>query len=167
MKLKSLLLVLFLLPTLALAQRVWADTKSDAKASLDVMKGNVSKITEAGEKDRWQPNIDLWQIKLAQTGALAKADLYKMAALLDRIKANVAKITDAGEKERWQANVDLWQVLIAQKGVLAKVDVEKLKSPLGKMKANVAKITEAGEKERWQANRELWQVLIDQAQADK
>ena len=138
---------MLILPTLALAQGEQARTKPDGKAPFDVMKANVAKITEAGEKERWQANLDLWQLKLAQTGAVAKTELDKMAVALDRIKANVAKVTEAGEKRRWQANLDLWQVVIAQKGVPAKGDVEKLKAPFEKMKANVAKVTAAGEKE--------------------
>jgi hypothetical protein len=76
--------------------------------------------------------LDLWQLKLAQTGAIAETDLDKMIRSLDRIKASVAKVTEAGEKERWQANIDLWEVLIGQKGVLAKGDTEKRKAPFEK-----------------------------------
>jgi hypothetical protein len=31
-------------------------------SDLDQMKGNVNKITDAGEKARWQANVDMWQI---------------------------------------------------------------------------------------------------------
>jgi len=164
MKLKSLLLVpMLILPTFMSAQGVSGQTKPDLKAPFDVMKGNVAKVNEAGEEERWQANIDLWQIMLGQAGAVAKADLEKMTALLDVMKCNVAKVTEAGEKERWQANIDLWQVLIGQKGVLTKDDANKFKAPFEKMKGNVAKVNEAGEKERWQASCDMWQVVIDRA----
>jgi hypothetical protein len=166
MKLKYLLVVPMLaLVTFVLAQGAPVQEKQDAKTSLDAIKANVAKITEAGEKQRWQANIDLWQLKFAQPGIIAKTDLDKMTSSLDRIKANVAKVTDAQEKERWQANIDMWQVLIDQKGVLLKGGVEKVKAPFEKMKANIAKITEAGEKQRWEANRDLWQGVIDRAMA--
>jgi hypothetical protein len=168
MKLNWLRLVALLaLLTLAVAQGAAIQEKKDLKASLETMKANVAKVTDAGEKERWQANIALWEIQLTQKGAIAKADLDKMTSLLDRIKANVAKVAEAGEKERWQANIDLWEVLIGQKGVLGKGDVDKLKAPFDKMKANVAKITETSEKERWEANRHAWEVVIDRAIAGK
>lgn len=51
--------------------------KTDLKGSLDAIKANVAKVTEAGEKERWQTNIDLWQIKLGHSGAIPKTDLEK------------------------------------------------------------------------------------------
>ncbi len=168
MKVNKLLLApMLVLLTLALVQGAPVQKNKVLKASLETMKANVAKVTEAGEKERWQANIDLWQLKLGHGRAIGKTDLHKMTGLLHRIKANVAKVTDVAEKERWQANIDLWQGLIRQKGVLAKGHAEKLKAPFKKMKANIAKITEAGEKERWQTNREMWKVVIDRAVAGK
>jgi len=162
MKLKCLLLVPMLaVLTLALAQGAADQEKKDLKASLEAIKANVAKVTEAGEKERWQANIDLWQLKVAQTGVITKTDLDKMTSSLDGIKANGGKVTEAHEKERWEANNRLWHVLIGQKGVTGKGDAEKLKAPFEKMKTNIAKIKEAGEKERWEANRDMWQVVID------
>ncbi len=154
---------IIMLPLLALAQNVPAQATLELKGSFDVMKANVAKITEFGEKERWTANVDLWQIKLMQKGEISKAELEKMIALLDRTKANVAKVTEAAEKERWQANITLWQTLIAQKGVLTKSNVDKMTAPFATIKANVAEITEPEEMERWQVNRDMWQMVIDAA----
>ncbi len=165
MKRKCLLMPVLVLLTLALAQAGPAQGKKDLKASLEAIQANVARITEAGETERWQANIELWQVKLAHTGAIAQADLAKMIRALDRIKANVVKVSEARERERWQANIELWGVLIGQKGVLAKGDAAKLKAPYERMRANIAKISEAGEKERWGANRDMWRVVIGRAMA--
>jgi hypothetical protein len=152
---------IFIVATFLSVQGEAAQAKPDAR--FEKMMANVAMITEAGEKERWQANLDLWQIKLAQPGVIAKTKLDKMAVSLDRIKANVAKVTEAGEKERWRANLDLWQVVITQKGVPAKGDIEKLKAPFAKMKGNVARFTGASERERWQANLDLWQTVMNRA----
>jgi len=167
MKLKGLWLApMLLFPAIAWGQGAQAQAKPDLTVHYDVMTTNVAAIAEPGEKERWIANTDLWEIKLAEAGTIAEAELDKMTESLDRIKTNVAKVTDAAEKERWEANVQLWQMLIGQKGVFAKGDADKLKDPFERMKANVAGIAVAAEKERWQANRDMWQVLIDRASAE-
>jgi len=83
-------------------------------SSLDRIKANVAKVAEVGEKERWQTNIDLWQVVIGQKGVLAKSDAEKLTGPFEKMKANVGKITEAGEKGRWEANRDMWKVVIDQ-----------------------------------------------------
>lgn len=130
------------------------------KTQLTAMQANLGKIPNAGEKERWQTNATLWDVKINRVGKLELSDLAKMRPVLETMKANVAKITDAGEKERWQANVDIWQTIIDKAQQYAKPDRDLMRARLETIKANVAKIRVAAEKERWEANRELWTITL-------
>jgi hypothetical protein len=146
--------LLIAVPSIGVAQ-----VARSTQATFDQMQANVAKITVQGEKERWQANADMWQVKLAHMDKLAKPELDKITASLNAMKMNVAKIAIAAEKERWQANVDLWQASLAPK--VAKADLDKMNAALSTIKANVAKITVPAEKERWEANRDLWQAVLD------
>ena len=132
---------------------------AQASALVEQMKTNVAKIAEPTEKDRWQANLELWQLKTGLTGAATKADLDRMNLLVDRVSANVAKITAPAEKGRWQANLDMWK-MVARADKMSKADVAKAKTLFDAMKDNVAKISDPNEKDRWQANRDLWRAQL-------
>ena len=125
-------------------------------ALVERIKTNVAKITEPTEKDRWEANLELWQLKSGLTAAATKADLDRMKVLVDRISANVARITTPAEKERWQANLDMWKIVSKYADKLPKDDVAKVKASFERMKTNVARIPNPQERERWEANRDLW-----------
>ena len=42
------------------------------KASLEQMKANVAKISDAGEKARWQSNVDLWTVMVGHMEHMMK-----------------------------------------------------------------------------------------------
>ena len=42
------------------------------KASLEQMKANVAKISDAGEKARWQSNVDLWTVMVGHMEQMMK-----------------------------------------------------------------------------------------------
>ena len=134
--------------------------QATTKAVVERMKTNVAKIAEPSEKDRWQANLELWQLETALTGAATTADLDRMKPLVDRIAANVAKITQPAEKERWQANLDLWTIASRSAAKVPNDDRAKLTAAFERMKANVAKIADPAEKDRWEANRELWRTQL-------
>jgi multidrug resistance efflux pump len=83
------------------------------QASLDAMNANVAKITEAGEKERWQANCDMWRLVLSEP-TISSANLATIKTRLATMKANVAKISERAEKGRWQADRDLWQSVIGK-----------------------------------------------------
>jgi len=154
---------MLVLPALARPQGAPVQPRPDMNASFAAMKANVAKIVDPAEKERWQANVDAWQIEIAQTGAITKAKNDKLAASLRKIRRNVARVADPAEKERWQANIGLWQLLISHKGLLAKSDLATAKAFVETISNNVAKVTEPGEKERWTANRDMWQGLLDRS----
>jgi hypothetical protein len=156
MKLRTVALaVAILVPAGTLAQAPPA-----LKSQLTAMQANVGKISNAGEKERWQTNAQLWEVKINRVGKLELSDIAKMRPILETMKVNVSKITDGAEKERWQANVDAWQTLIDKFQVYAKADRDLMRARLETIKANVMKIRVAAEKERWEANRELWTLTL-------
>ena len=164
MKFSSMIIgAMVAVPALLAAQGAPVQQKHDVTTTFGVMKSNVGKITAAGEKERWQANVDEWSVVVAEGGKPAKADLDKISAALATIKSNVGKLAAGAERERWQANVDLWQLYVTCEGAFAKPDVAAANAAFEKMKANVAKISEASEKERWIANRDLWRATIDRA----
>jgi hypothetical protein len=166
MKLSKLVLAAAIaMPAFAGAQGASPQAKPDMKVTFAVMKANVAKISDAGEKERWLANKNAWDVAVSQTGKVQAADLAKVSTALGAMKTNVAKITEATEKERWQANVDLWQLFDSRGGSLSKADLPAANASLEKIKANVARITAAAEKERWQADRDLWQIVIDRVPA--
>lgn len=130
------------------------------KSQLTAMQANVGKISNAAEKERWQANAQLWDVKINRAGKLELSDIAKMRPILETMKVNVSKITDGAEKERWQANVDAWQTLIDKFQLYAKADRDLMRARLETIKANVQKIRVAAEKERWEANRELWTLTL-------
>lgn len=152
--------VLAAAPILASAQATPAKPAQTTSALVARIKTNVAQITEPTEKDRWQANLELWQLATGLTGPATKADLDRMKLLVDRIFANTARITDPAEKGRWQANVDMWKIVSTYAGQVPKEDLAKAKASFARMKANVATITAAKEKERWQANRDLWRAQL-------
>ena len=162
MKLRILLFAaLMAMPKVVSAQATAKPAEQQLKATFDKMQAEVAKITDVSEKERWQANTALWQVKIARTGRLDQADLAKMQASLDTMKANVARLTGAAEtaeKERWLANCELWQRALLQTGRPA--DIDTMKASLARMKTNVATITDATEKTRWQANHNLWQAVV-------
>jgi len=140
---------------------VWAQASPALKAPFEAMRANVGKISNAAERERWETNVAIWQVKIGRADKLEPADLAKMRASFDTMKANVAKITAAAEKERWQANCDLWQVLLAAApNKVAKADRDKMRTTLDLIKANVAKIAVPAERERWDANHQLWVLTL-------
>jgi hypothetical protein len=60
---------LFILAALTPGLGMSSQAKVDGKGVFEAMKSNVAKITEAGEKERWQANLDLWQAVLDQARA--------------------------------------------------------------------------------------------------
>ena len=42
------------------------------KASLDQLKADITKITEPGEKARWQANVDLWTVMVGHMEQMSK-----------------------------------------------------------------------------------------------
>ena len=130
------------------------------QAPVATMKANVGKVSSAGERERWQANASLWEIRAARTNKLEAADIAKMRPVFDAMGTNVSKISDPAEKERWQANCEMWRVLLNQTDRIEKPAREQMRSWLAVMTANVAKIGAAAERERWDANRELWTLLL-------
>lgn len=51
-------------------------------AAFAAIKANVAKVTEAGEKERWQANIDLWPAK-----ARWQVDRDLWQVVIDRARA--------------------------------------------------------------------------------
>src|ERR1039457_834166 len=136
-----LLAAAFTVPVFAPTQGTPRQAKPDPKATFNVLKANVAKITAPMEKERWQANKDAWEIEVAQTGPVRKVELGKMLGAVDRIKANVAKIRAGSEKERWQANIDLWTLFLSRSGTFEKTDLTTASAALETMKANVAAIS--------------------------
>jgi hypothetical protein len=123
---------------------------------LDTMKPNVEKITDPAEKERWLANIDLWTVKMAETGTGSAEDATKMKASLDQMKANVKKISDAKEKERWNMNIHLWEKYMNP----TPSNITVMRLSLNELRKNIEGIQDPAEKERWQANYQLWQVAV-------
>jgi hypothetical protein len=139
----------------------WSQGGADTKLPFETMQANVAKIVAPQEKERWQANVAIWQLKLDRAGAMEKADLDKARASLDIINANIARITAVEEKERWQANRDLWEIVLSKGDKFTPADREKIKAAYDKMNMNIARISEPSEKERWHTNRQLWQATIN------
>ena len=123
------------------------------------IQANVGRISQAAERERWQENAALWNVKVYKA-KLEPMDVEVLKARLDRMQANVNQITDGAEKERWQANCDIWKVMLNLKYPIAKADRDAMRARLDQMKANVMKIRVPAEKERWDANLELWTVTL-------
>lgn len=151
--------LLLALPALALAQQ------PATPSPLETMKANARSIVNAAERERWNANVRLWTIELAQPGPVANKDLAKMSQLLEQMRLNVGKIRVTTEKERWDANVEMWRVLIEHRGVLASPAAATLAPVFARMKANVAEIAQPAERERWMANCDLWQSVMARAAA--
>lgn len=148
-------------PTLAWSQGTSQPAGAAMQAAFDSMQANVATIAVPHEKERWQANVALWQVRLGHMGKLEKADLGTMQASFDLMKANVAKITAPAEKERWLANRDLWQLALHQTGKMSSADMKRMQAGFETMRANVARISAPAERGRWQANRDLWKGMID------
>jgi hypothetical protein len=169
-KLSSYMLAVTLAaPALAWSQLPTRPAPPEMKAAFARMQANVGNISGPLEKERWQANVALWQVRLGNVGRLEKADLDKMQPSFDLMKENVAKITEPAEKERWQLNRDLWQITLSQTtGKISSADMEKIKAAFDKMQANIARITGVWERGRWQANRDLWQGMMgEEVSADR
>lgn len=123
------------------------------------IQANVGRISQAPERERWQENAALWNVKVYKA-KLEPMDVEVLTARLDRMQTHVSQISDGAEKERWQANCDMWKVLLSLKYPVAKPDRDRLRAKLDLMKANVMKIRVPAEKERWDANLELWTVTL-------
>ena len=132
------------------------------KASVDQISANIASVTEAGEKERWQANVQMWKRMVTHLAAATSADVGQMTADLNVIKANVARVTDADERGRWQANVNLWETLLALKEKALREDLDKLDSLRVAIFENVRKLPVCPEKERWNANQVLWQQMVEQ-----
>ena len=53
----------------------WSQGGADTKLPFETMQANVAKIVAPQEKERWQANVAIWQLKLDRAGAMEKADL--------------------------------------------------------------------------------------------
>jgi hypothetical protein len=130
-----------------------------ATLPLERMKTNVAAIGHPAEKERWEANVKLWQLAMAD-GALLPAPLAKATQALDTMRANVEEIVDRPEKERWEENTELWRMRLAAHVKPTKADLTKMTALLDRMKANVEHIAFAAERERWVANRDLWEFAL-------
>jgi hypothetical protein len=149
-------------PVFAWSQGAPGPARADMKVAFSNMQSNVTNISGPLEKERWEANIALWQVRLGHMGKLEKADIDNMRPSFNVMNANVAKITEPAERERWRANRDLWQIALTEADKLSSADRDKMKVAFDKMQANLVKITGVWEKGRWQANRDLWQAMIGQ-----
>jgi hypothetical protein len=151
---------------------VKAAAKAPAKWSREqactAIKGTLVRVKDAGEKERWGINLDLWKLVVAKQGDLKAVDYEAFKTTLPNLTGSVANLPENDEKERWEADEALWSFVGDSQGDLSKVDPAQLDKWFGKMKEQLPKIKDAGEKTRWTSNVALWKsVLPEPAPAAK
>lgn len=187
MKLSRLMVAAVFIPAAVMSQ-VAPPATSLTKARLDAMETNVSRISVAAEKERWNTNLAMWKVVFAKSGKLSTADVQSLQTSLRTIRDNVANVAPSAERERWQANIRLWQAFIGGRAMQAGQPAAAMPcgaqpgtpmsgmpgamsmqmpgarlatdAAFGRMKLNVARIAEPQERERWSANADLWEALL-------
>ncbi len=161
MKARVLMVALTLAsPVASSAQNGARPVTAEMKDAFATIEKNVEQIAFKPEKERWTANVELWRIRLANTGKLNKDEFKTMEPLFTTMEDNVSHLLEPQEKERWVSNHAMWQIAMNMSGLAPDAEAAKADFTMTVMQANVARIPGGEEKERWAANVVLWKGLL-------